>query len=359
MAKLEALKIGDEQIRLLQRLSDASSVSGDEGEVRSIVLEQVKLAADEVEVDALGNVLVKRFGKTENNVRVMLAAHMDEVGLMITHKDGDGVFRFELVGGLPVHSLPATALQVGHDHIPAIVGAVPIHLTSVDERKKPVQLDNMRIDVGMDNDKKVEIGDRAVFATRFSRLDNCLWGKALDDRLGTAILIDLIKNSPPNIDLLAAFTVQEEVGLRGASVAAYQLDPEIAVVLDCTPANDLPAWDEGENQWSENSQYNTHLGKGPAIYVADQRTISDPRLVSYFVKTADEKSIPYQIRQPGKGATDAGSIHKQRGGIPSISISVPARYIHTAVSLAKVSDWENTLNLLYHCLYGLTGETIY
>jgi len=175
--------------------------------------------------------------------------------------------------------------------------------------------------------------------------------KALDDRLGVANLIELLKNAPPNIDLLAAFTVQEEVGLRGARVAAYAFDPDLALALDCTPANDLPAWD-GE----ENSRYNTRLDHGPALYLADRATISDPRLIRHFVETAEAQNINYQFRQPGGGGTDAGAIHKQRAGIPSLSMSVPGRYLHTAASMVRINDWQHTLNLLYAALAGLSPE---
>jgi endoglucanase len=178
-------------------------------------------------------------------------------------------------------------------------------------------------------------------------------GKALDDRIGVATLIQLVQNAPSNIDLLAAFTVQEEIGLRGARIAAYKMDPDLAFALDCTPANDLPHW-AGE----ENTRYNSKLGKGPAIYLADRATISDPRLVRHLVKTAEAMKIPYQFRQPGGGGTDAGIIHRQRGGIPSISISVPGRYLHTPISIARLSDWRHTLSLLYGALTKLNARTL-
>jgi endoglucanase len=248
-----APKIGRTQIRLLERLTNAGAVSGDEGAVRKIVLEQVEPHADEVRVDAVGNLLVTRRGQAEARLRVMLAAHMDEVGFMLTHDDGGGVFRFETVGGLDVRQLPGKAVWVGREKFPGVIGAKPIHLVKAEERKKSISLDELRIDVGAIKDK-VKVGDRAVFATPFKRLGPSLRAKALDDRLGVATLIELLRHAPPNIDLLAAFTVQEEVGLRGARVAAYALDPEVAIVLDSTPAVDLPTWDD-----EENTRYNTRL----------------------------------------------------------------------------------------------------
>jgi endoglucanase len=168
-----------------------------------------------------------------------------------------------------------------------------------------------------------------------------------------ATLIELVKNSPPNIDLLEAFTVQEEVGLRGAGVAAHALDPDLAIAIDSTPANDLPSWDG-----SENTAYNTHLDAGPAIYLADGSTLSDPRLVRYLIETAEAAGIPYQVRQPGGGGTDAGAIHRARAGIPSISVSVPGRYAHTAAGLARLSDWEHTLALLHRALAQLDPQLL-
>ena len=352
-----APEIGTEQLRLLERLCNACSVSGDEGEVRKIVLEQVRPAADEVKVDALGNVLATRHGQGENRLRVMLAAHMDEVGFMLTNDEEDGIFRFDTVGGLDARQLAGKAVLVGKDHVPGVIGAKPIHLTTGDELKQTITLDTLRIDLGPGNSGKVKIGDRAVFATQFAHLGPSIRAKALDNRLGVASLIELVKYAPVNLDLLAAFTVQEEVGLRGAHVAAYALNPDVAIVLDSTPANDLPPYDAGE-QGSENTRYNTRLGAGPAIYVADRSTLSDPRLIRHFVQTAEESGIPYQLRQPGGGGTDAGAIHKQREGIPSLSVSVPGRYAHSAAGLARLEDWQNTLKLVYAALTGLYSEIL-
>jgi endoglucanase len=250
----------------------------------------------------------------------------------------------------------AKPVWVGRDHIPGVIGAKPIHLSQPEERKKAVQLDGLRIDVGLGSNK-VKVGDRATFATRFSRLGDeagrpiSLCGKALDDRLGVATLIELLRNAPESVDLCLAFTVQEENNLRGAQVAAHTFDPDAAIVVDSTPAYDMPAWDG-----SENTQYNVRLGAGPAIYVADPGTLSDPRLIRHLVETGDRERIPYQIRQPGGGSTDAGAIHKQRAGIPSVSVSVPGRYLHTAAALARFSDWENMLSLLHTAIGTLTME---
>ncbi len=339
--------------RLLRRLSEVCAVSGDEGSVRDIVIEQIEDHADDVWVDALGNVLVTKRGTGKDCLRVMLAAHMDEVGFMIIADDGDGLFRFDTVGGLDKRQFVGKPVWVGANRIPGMIGAKPVHLTTSDERNRAISVDSLRIDVGPHNGSKVKVGDRATFATSFERTAGSLRAKAIDDRIGVVTLIELVKHAPANIDLLAAFTVQEEVGLRGARVAAYALEPDLAIAIDSTPAMDLPSWD-GE----ENVRYNTKLGAGPAIYVADGATLSDPHLIRHLRETAEAEGIPYQMRQPGGGGTDAGGIQRSREGIPVVSVSVPARYIHTAASIARIDDWRNTLALLHSALSRLPVDLL-
>ena len=346
-------KILASQIRFLEKLTEACAVSGDEGPVREIVLEQIEDHVDDVQVDALGNVLATKQGKGKNRPRVMLAAHMDEGGFMIIYDDGDGLFRFDTVGGLDKRQLVGKPVWVGTNRIPGVIGAKPVHLTTSNERSRAISIDSLRIDVGPNSGSKVKVGDRATFATQFQRIGRSIRAKAIDDRIGVATLIELIKHAPQNIDLLAAFTVQEEVGLRGARVAAYAFEPDLALALDSTPAMDLPAWD-GE----ENIRYNTRLDAGPAIYVADGATLSDPRLVRHLQETAEANGIPYQLRQPGGGGTDAGAIQRSREGVPSASVSVPARYIHTAAAIARIDDWRNTLALLHTALSQLSVDTL-
>jgi putative aminopeptidase FrvX len=342
------LTIGNSQLKLLEKLSNACGVSGDEGEIRQIVLEELKGRADDLRVDALGNVLVTKQGSAKKRLKVMVSAHMDEVGFMLVADDGEGLFRFEIVGGMDIRQLVGKPLLVGREHVPGVIGARPIHLTTAEERRQKIPLDALRIDIGPGGGK-VKPGDRAYFATRFQRTGPSIIAKALDNRLGVTTLIELVKDAPANIDLLAAFTVQEEIGLRGAKVAAYAFNPDIGIAVDSTPAHDLPAYD-GE----ENVSYNTRLGFGPAIYIADGSTYSDPRLVRHFASVADDAKIPYQFRQPGGGGTDAGAIHKERGGIPSLSISVPHRYAHTAALVARLDDWKNTVTLLDAALRAIT-----
>ncbi len=348
----KAPRIGAGQIKLLEQLSNASGVSGDEGRIRKIILEHIRPLADELKIDALGNILVTKRGQGKNLPKVMVAAHMDEVGFMITSDDGDGIYGFAIVGGIDERQLPGKPVWVGKDQIPGVIGAKPIHLTTVGERKKAIGISTLKIDVGP-SAKKIKPGEWATFATKLVRMGPSISGKALDDRLGVVNLIVLLQNAPSNIDLLAAFTVQEEVGLRGARVAAYAMDPDLAIALDCTPCMDHPTWDDREN-----TLYRSQQDHGPAIYVGNASTLPDPRLIRHFQAVGDSYKIPYQLRQPGGGGTDAGSIHKQRAGIPSISMSVPGRYLHTAVSIIRLNDWKNSIALLHAGLSHIDKTTL-
>ena len=346
---------GTAQLKLLEKLCNVLAVSGDESEVRKIVLEEVEAYADELKVDALGNVLVTKMatrrGRGRNRVRVMLDAHMDEVGFMIVDEEGEGLYRFEIVGGIDLRYLVGKQVIVGREHTPGVLGAKPIHLMNGDEYTRKVPLDALRIDLGPSG--KAKIGDRAGFATRFRRAGPSIMAKSLDNRFGIATLIELLKQPSSNIDLCAAFSVQEEIGLRGAKVAAQYFKPDLAIAIDSTPANDLPMHDG-----SENTSYNTKLGLGPAIYVADGSTLHDPRLVRFLREAAEAEGIPYQIRQPGGGGTDSGAIQRSLAGIPTVSVSVPHRYTHSPVSLARLDDWKHTLELLHAALKGITPELV-
>ncbi|MCL4530827.1 MAG: M42 family peptidase [Chloroflexi bacterium] len=349
--------IANPPLKLLEKLCRAVSVSGDENEVRKIVLNEIKDYADETKVDALGNLLVTRCGTERSRsaaakrLRVMLAAHMDEVGFMLVADDGDGLFEFATIGGIDPRNLVGKQVVVGREHMPGVIGAKPIHLMGGDERQHAISVDSLRIDLGLGG--KAKIGDRGTFAPNFRRAGPSLMSKSIDNRIGVATLIELVKSAPSNIDLLAAFTAQEEVGLRGAKVAAHYFHPDLAIAVDATPANDFPMQTEGENTF-----YNTKLGLGPAIYVANSSTIDDPRLVRFLQETAEKEKIPYQIRQPGGGGTDAGAIQRAVSGVPVVSVSVPHRYTHTAMSLSRMDDWKNTLVLLHTALKGMTPEIL-
>jgi len=341
---------------LLRALTEAVGVSGDEGEVRRLVRERVTPLADEVRVDALGNLLALRRGSARRRLRVMLSAHMDEIGLMVIGAEPDGALLLGQVGGIAAHHLAGKAFWVGKGRVPGVIGMSPPHLSSAVSARQ-LMLDQLRLDVGARSRdaalERVRVGDRAAFATALTRLGECVSAKALDNRLGVAILIELLGAAPPNVDLLAAFTVQEEIGRRGAGVAAHSLDPDLAIAVDCTPARDLPTWDGAEN-----TAYNSRLGQGPALYTSDRATVSDRRLLEHFEMAARSARLPFQYRQPGGGGTDAGSIHRARKGIPSISISVPVRYPHSSAGMIRIDDWRNTVLLLQAALVRLSPQVL-
>ena len=342
---------GNSQLKLLEKLCNVIAVSGDEGEVRKLVMEEIKPYADEVKVDALGNVLATRQGRGKKRTRVMLDAHMDEVGFMIVADEGEGIYRFETVGGIDVRHLLGKQVYVGKDRTPGVIGGKPVHLMEAGEYTRKVPVDGLRIDLGLAG--KAKVGDRAGFATKFRRVGPSIMSKAIDDRIGVATLVDLLKHAPANVDICAAFTVQEEIGLRGAKVAAQYFNPDMAIAIDSTPAHDLPS-----HEGDENISYNTKLGFGPAIYIADGSTLHDPRLVRFLSEIGDAEKIQYQFRQPGGGGTDSGAIQRALAGIPTVSVSVPHRYTHSPISISRVDDWKNTLALLHAALKKITPELI-
>jgi endoglucanase len=339
---------------ILRELSDAFGVSGNEDDVRAIVLDAVRNHVDEFKVDALGNVLTVKRGTGQDRMRVMLAAHMDEIGLMVVDYDNDGFLKVNAVGGIDPRLLPGALFVVGPDRIPGVIGIKPIHLVESNEIDKVAKIDDLVLDVGATSKEEAQklapLGTYATFATRFRDLGPTVTGKAFDDRAGCAVLVELLQGDRFVFDLHAAFTVQEEVGLRGARVAAFAIDPHCAFALEGTVADDIPK--------EKDVSPTTELGKGPAITVMDRSFIADRRLVRLLTGTAEDLDIPYQIKQPGVGGTDAGVIHLAREGVPSATVAVPSRYIHSPVALLSLEDFNNTVRLMRESLSRLTWGTL-
>lgn len=337
---------------LLEELSNACAVSGNEREVRKIVRREIETLADSLRMDALGSVIAVKKAKTPEYGRVLIAAHMDEVGFMLVDEEDPGIFRFRSVGGIDPLTLAGKAVLVGPEHLHGVIGACPIHLSTAEERKKTIPERDLRIDIGTKNDT-VKPGTFAYFATRFTRMGSSVCGKAFDNRTGVCNLIRIFRDCPENIELTAVFTVQEEVGLRGAQVAAWDAKADFVIAFDCTPANDLPAWD-GE----ENTIYKSRAGYGPVIYTMDGGVMNDPRLISYFRSVAGSYGIPCQLRQPAPGRTDAGELHLTQEGFSALSLSVPGRYIHSAASIVRICDWEAHLQLAFAALSNFDREIL-
>jgi endoglucanase len=341
------------QDTMLKELTDAAGVSGAEGEVRKIILNAIKDHVTDIRIDTLGSILAVKKGTGKSDLRVLVCAHMDEVGFMITGFESDGTLKFSAVGGIDSRILPALRVEVGKDRIAGVIPWKPIHFSW---REKTVKkIDSFRIDIGASSkssaEGKVKLGDRAVFATKTIELsDTVIRGKAFDDRAGCAELIELCKGAPLPFDLLVAFTVQEEVGLRGAKVLGESLQPDAAIVLETTACHETPQ----DNDESDVTTV-TKMGHGPVINVMDRASFGHPGLRDHFVNVAEKSGIPYQFRSPQyAGGTDAGAIHTSIAGIPSLTVSLPGRYIHSPNSILNLEDFSNGVTLIRQALMELT-----
>lgn len=344
----------DPDFALLARLSEAPGVSGDEGAVRRILTEAVRDRVDALRTDTIGNLFtLKRGTDASSAFPVLVAAHMDEVGLMVTEIGEDGALAFEVVGGIDARVLASQALRVGADAVPGVVGLKPTHLAAPGEKDQVPTVKGLRIDIGAEDKaaaaRLVRRGDYAVFDTALVDLGPTLLGKAFDDRGGCAILAALLEDRQA-YDLHAVFTVQEEVGLRGARVAAHAVAPRAAFVLECGTTDDSPR--------KRDDTPVMRLGAGPAITVMDRSMIADRGLVRHLVATAEARGIPYQIRAPKGGGTDGGRIHLARAGVPTAVVSLPCRYLHAPASLISKSDFRHALALMRAALETLTPEVV-
>ena len=348
-----------EVLLLIEKLSDAFGVSGAEGEVRGILAEAIRDHVDELRVDTMGNLIATKHAGPDaagGSPRVMVAAHMDEVGFMITHIGKNGLLKFSPVGGLDPRLLVGKRVLIGSDRVPGVIGSKPIHLVKQEERNKVTPVEQLTIDIGATSKETAEaalkVGDCAIFATRFSPLGHAgnddgsrlVKGKAFDDRAGCAVLAALLQSRYP-VELMGVFTVQEEVGLRGARVAAYALEPDLAIVLEGTICDDLPRDKEVSPV--------TRIGYGPAITIADRSFVAHRALTGLLIDTAEREDIPFQFKEPGMGGTDAGVIHLTRSGVPSAAVSVPSRYIHGPASVLSLDDLEHTVTLVKAALHQL------
>lgn len=336
-----------EPLQLLKALSDAPGVSGSEAAVRKIVRDAIQEHVDEIRVDNLGNLIARKQPASGSNdpLRIMIAAHIDEVGFMVVNIGSDGMLKFQTIGGIDPRIVLSKVVRIGDDDIPGIIGVKPVHLMERAEAKQVLKIENLVIDIGATNaddaKKNVKPGDYVSFYTEFGQAGVLVKGKAFDDRAGCTVLASLLEEDYP-FELYAAFTVQEELGLRGARVAAYDINPDVAFALEGTIADDLPK--------DKDTSPTTEVGKGPAITFMDRSVIPDKRLVRLLVNTAEAHGIPYQFRRALGGGTDAGQIHLAREGIPSAVVSVPCRYIHSPAALLSPDDLEHTIKLMAHAL---------
>ncbi|HLE91374.1 MAG TPA: M42 family metallopeptidase [Anaerolineales bacterium] len=321
--------------KLLQNLTEAFAPSGYEDKVRGIVRAEVEPLADEIKVDVLGNLIVrKRPGRqTKDTRKIMIAAHMDEIGLIVSHVDQNGFVRFSPIGGVfrryvlggRVRFLNGTQGVLGFDRL--------------DHVNELPTLDKVYIDVGATSkkDSPVKIGDVAAFDRPFTELGNRLVAKSMDDRVGVLVAIEALRalKSTPH-DVYFVFTTQEEVGTRGAATSAYGIDPDVGIAIDVTPAGDTP----------NALKMEMALGKGPCIKIQDPGMIADPRVVQWMIRAAEKAKLPYQREVLLRGGTDARAIQLTRAGVPAGCISIPVRYVHSPSEMVDYSDVQNSVKLL-------------
>ena len=318
---------------LIQELVETTGPSGYETKVRDLIQSKVAPLADEVQVDALGNLIATKGEIKTGGIKIMLAAHMDEIGIIATHIDESGFIRFTTIGGVRRQTCVGGRVRF----LNGTLGVISYEYLG-DLNKLPT-FNQMYIDVGASSpaDCPVRVGDVAAFDRPFSTYGERLVSKAMDDRIGVAVLIEtlrLLKNTPNQVYFV--FSVQEEVGLRGATTAAYRLDPEVGIAVDVTLSADTP----------KGIKMDVSLGSGPAVKVRDGGMLSDPRVVTWMVDTAEKSKIPYQMEVLEAGTTDARAIQLTRAGVPASCISIPCRYIHAPSEMVDYNDVQNAVQLL-------------
>lgn len=329
-------------IELTKKLCALCGASGREDAVRNFIIKEVKPYADDITVDPLGNLIVFKKGRNPAKKTVMLDAHMDEVGFIITGVNSDGTLNFDCVGGINTAVMTGIPVAVGDKMLKGVIGVVPVHLLSGENKKKLPDKKAMVIDIGTsskeESEKLVSLGDCAYFDSEFVRFgDGYIKSKALDDRAGCAILIEMIKEEQP-FDLYFSFSVGEEVGLGMAGTAAYTVNPDYAIVVETTTAADLAGVDESKTVCK--------LGMGGAVSFMDRRTVYNKNLYNFALELAGQKNIKLQPKTMIAGGNNAGFIHKSVGGIKTLTISVPCRYLHSPSCVIKEEDIYSSLEII-------------
>ncbi len=337
-------------VTLLQKLCALNGVSGNEDAVREFIVREITPYVTDLQIDPLGSVIAFKKGAARAKTDLMLSAHMDEVGLIVTHITEDGKLKFAAVGGIDQRILPGKRVLAGK--VPGVIGAKPIHLLKGDEKSAAVPLDDLSIDIGAKDraeaEAAVSLGDPVSFESAFDCSGHTVKAKAIDDRAGCAILIDLIRGELA-YDMTFVFCVQEEVGLRGARAAAYSVDPQAAIVVESTTAADIPGV-EGEKQVCR-------VGAGPVVSFMDRATIYDRAYYRLALALAQAENIPCQTKHAVAGGNDAGAIHTTKGGVRTIAVSLPCRYLHSPAGLIAQSDFHYTKALVLSLANTIAGSS--
>ena len=335
--------MADLNLPLLKQLCETPAVPSREDAMRDLVVREIRPLVDDLRVDVLGNLIATRRGARP---RVMLAAHMDEIGFLVRHIDDKGFVRLQPVGGFDPRTLVAQRVVVhgfaGQRFVGALQpGTKPIHVLDPSE-VKPLKLEDLFVDLGMSPEAvraSVEVGDMVTLDRGLEPIGDCVVSRALDDRVGLFVMIEAMRAATgAACEIVAVATTQEEVGLRGARTSAHAVEPDVSVALDVTLAVDTPG---GSPEAAI-----TELGKGVALKVMDSSHISSPKLVRHFRDLADAAGIPYQLELLPRGGTDAGAMQLSRGGSSAITISIPTRYVHTVNEMASQADIAGAIDLL-------------
>lgn len=339
-------------VSLLKQVCEIAGAPGFEKRVRSLVVDLVTPLADEVKMDNMGNVIaIKKSKKNPDAKKVMVAAHMDEIGFIVTHIDDSGFVRFHTLGGFDPKTLTAQRVIIhGKKDLVGVMGSKPIHVMSAEERTKLPKTTDFFIDLGMPKEeveKYIAIGDPITRDRELIEMGDCVNCKSIDNRVAVYILIETLRTiQDPAYDLYAVFTVQEEVGLRGANVAAHGINPDFGIALDTTIAFDVPGAQAHEKV--------TELGKGTAIKIMDAMTICDYRMVDFMKKTAEQHQIKWQPEILTAGGTDTAGVQRMgKQGAIAGAISIPTRHLHQVIEMAHKQDIANSILLLNACLEGM------
>lgn len=332
----------------LRDLCLLNGISGDEDEVRDYIISRISDKC-ECKVDNLGNIIAFKKGRKTPKNKVLLSAHMDEVGLIVKYINDDGSLKVESVGGIDPGVVFGRQVTVGKNNTDGVIGGIAVHNLSSDERDKEVSFDKLTVDIGAQNrdeaEKTVSLGDSVYFKSDYTEFgDGFIKSKAIDDRFGCAILLELIE-SELEYDTYFTFVVQEEIGLRGAAAAAYTVNPDYAIVIEATTAADIP--------FSEEEKSVCKCKSGPVVSFMDKSTVYNKELYNLAFETAKENNIPCQTKTMIAGGNDAGAIHISRGGVKTLAVSVPCRYIHSPSCVANKKDMIYSLELVKSILIKL------
>jgi putative aminopeptidase FrvX len=338
-------------MQLLKKLCGTPGSTGHEDTIRELIMKEMKPLVDNIRTDKMGNIIGFKKGKGKN--KVMLAAHMDEIGFVVSFIDENGFIRIQPTGGFDPRTMMAQRCVVhGKKSLIGVMGSKPVHILTEEEKKKALKVTDYFIDLGLPVDKVkelVSVGDAITMDRSMEKMGDCYTSKAFDDRVGVYCMLEAVrKMRKHHVNIYVVSTTQEEVGLRGAFASSSGIEPDVGIALDVTLANDIPG--------AQKHEYVSELGKGTAISVMNGAAISNPKLVQEFKDLAEKHKIPYQMDILPRGGTDAGAMQRVKGGAAVMTLSIPTRYVHSTVETCHKTDVQATIDLLAAYLEAATDK---